>query len=153
MIIPRYNELKVINIWPLVREVNELMSYFPDYEQKQLPDRKFMFSILGTLRPDELKAMVEGARKSRALKEEKPDDDFVYIENLLYKEISSVMAQKSKLKILNVFIATKGKAAFLLKRSSKLGAKRKQAKKYALQYKSFGKEEQKENYEENDEMN
>ena len=70
-----------------MKEVDELMSYFPDYEQKQLPDRKFMFSILGTLRPDELKVMVEGARKSRALKEEKPDDDFVYIENLLFKEI------------------------------------------------------------------
>ena len=94
MIIPRYNELKVINIWSLVKEVDELMSYFPDYEQKQLPDRNFMFLIFGTLRHDELKAMVEGTRKSRVFKEEKPDDDFVYIENLLYKEISSVMAQK-----------------------------------------------------------
>ena len=95
MIIPRYNELKFINIWPLVKEVEELMSYFQDYEQKQLPDRRFMFSILGTLRPDELKVMVEGVRKSRALKEEKPDDDFVYIEDLLYKEISSIMKQKN----------------------------------------------------------
>ena len=39
------------------------MNYFSDYEQKQLPDRKFMFSFIDTLRFDEMKAMVKGARK------------------------------------------------------------------------------------------
>ena len=59
--IPRYSELKVENIWPLVKE--ELINYFSDYGQKQLPDRKFMFSIIGTLRFVEVKVMIKGARK------------------------------------------------------------------------------------------
>ena len=61
--IPRYSELKVENIWPLVKEEEELINYFSDYGQKQLPDRKFMFSIIGTLRFDEVKVMIKGARK------------------------------------------------------------------------------------------
>ena len=68
MIIPRYNEMKANNVWPLVKEINELMIYFSDYEQKHIPDRKFMCSIIDTLRYDELKTMIKGARKNRALK-------------------------------------------------------------------------------------
>ena len=128
IIISWYNELKVINIWPLVKEVEKLMSNFLDYEQKQLPDRKFMLSIIGTLIPDELKAMVEGERKSIALKEEKPDDDFMYIENLLDKEISSVMAQKSKLKILK-FYSNKRKSCISFEEILKARSQKKASKK------------------------
>ena len=96
IVIPRYNELKVSNVWPLVSDAEDLMIYFPDYDHKQLPDRRFMYSILATLRYDELKGMVDGARKNRSLNEENQDDDFVHINEELYKEISNVMTQKSK---------------------------------------------------------
>ena len=98
-----------------LKEEEELMNYFPDYEQKQLTDREFMFSIIGTLRFDELKAMVEGARKNGALNEEKNDDNFVYIEKELYNEISGVLIYKSMMKIYIISITSKGKTAFLLK--------------------------------------
>ena len=98
-----------------LKEEEELMTYFPDYEQKQLTDREFMFSIIGTLRFDELKAMVEGARKNGALNEEKNDDNFVYIEKELYNEISGVLIYKSMMKIYIISITSKGKTAFLLK--------------------------------------
>ena len=123
MIISRYNEMKVNNFLPLVKEINELVMYFPDYEQKQIPDRKLMYSIIGTLRYDELKSMIVGARKNRALKEEKSTDDFVYIQNELYKEIYDVMVHKSKLNIYRTSIASNGKTAFLVKKSSKLTKK------------------------------
>ena len=96
MMVPRYNELRVKNIWPLIKDVNDLMIYFPDYELKQLPDRQFMYSILGTFRTEELKIMIEGARKKRALNGEKPADDYIYVEKELYAEISNVMTHKSK---------------------------------------------------------
>ena len=50
IIIPRYAELRVENVWPLVKEIDEFMNYFPDCSQKQFPDRKFMYTILTTLR-------------------------------------------------------------------------------------------------------
>ena len=96
IIIPRYNEFKVGKVWSLVKEAEDLMEYFPDYDLKQLPDRRFMYSILATLRYNELKEMVDGARKNRALNEENKDEDFIHIEEELYKEISNVMTQKSK---------------------------------------------------------
>ena len=99
IIVPRYVELRVENIWSLVKENEDLMNYFPDYSQKQLPDRKFMYLILATLRFDELKGMIDGARKNRTRIEEKLDDNFIQIEKDLYNEISSVMKQKSKIKI------------------------------------------------------
>ena len=96
IIIPKYNELKVGKVWPLVKEAEDLMEYFSDYGPKQLPDRRFMYSILATLRYNELKEMVDGARKNRALNEENKAEDFIHIEEELYKEISNVMTQKSK---------------------------------------------------------
>ena len=98
IIVPRYAELKVENIWAFVKESEELLIYFPDYSRKQLPDRRFMYTILATLCLDVLKEMIEGAKKNRARAEEKQDDNFVQIEKELYKEISSVMTQKSKIK-------------------------------------------------------
>ena len=82
-----------------MKENEDLMNYFPDYSQKQLPDRKFMYLILATLRFDEQKGMIYGARKNRAWIEEKLNDNFIHIEKELYNEISSVMIQKNKIKI------------------------------------------------------
>ena len=96
--------------------------------------------------------MLEGARKNRALKEEKSADDFVYIQNELYKDIPEIMVHKSKLNICRTSIASKGKTAFLLKKSSKLTKKRKQPQKYELQFKKLSREESKENFKDNDEM-
>ena len=73
------------------------MIFFPDISSKELSDCPFVYSILTTLRFEQVKAMVEGARKNRALNEEKEDADFIHIERELYTEISDVMAQKSKL--------------------------------------------------------
>ena len=71
--------------------------YFPDYEPKQLPERQFIYSNLGAFGTEELKIMVEGVRKNRALKEEKPADDFIYVEKELYDEISNVITHKVSL--------------------------------------------------------
>ena len=43
--IPKYEELSVQKIWPLVKEAQDLFEYFPNYTNKQITDRHFMFSI------------------------------------------------------------------------------------------------------------
>ena len=72
--------------------------YFPDYKPNQMPERRFMYSILTTFRFDEVSAMVKNARDNRALQNSADDDILVHIEKNLYKEIQSVMTQKCKLK-------------------------------------------------------
>ena len=80
IIVSRYAEFRVDKLWSLVNEIGNLTYYFADYSQKQQPYRKFMYSILATLCFNELKGMVEGARRNRALVEEKKDDNFIQIE-------------------------------------------------------------------------
>ena len=51
-------------MWALVREVPELMIYFPDLEQNEFLDSTFMWTILSTFREDAVKSLIEEARKS-----------------------------------------------------------------------------------------
>ena len=44
--VPKYAELSVAKIWPLIKEIDYLLQYFPDYLPKQIPDRDHMFTVL-----------------------------------------------------------------------------------------------------------
>ena len=94
--VPKYAELSVAKIWPLVKKADDLLLYFPDYLSKQVPDRDHMFSILWTLRFSTMEQMIADARKNRALENNENGDQFVYIEKGLFKEIDDVLSQKSK---------------------------------------------------------
>ena len=93
---PRYQELSVDKVWPLVREVEDLAQYFPDYKENQLPDRRFMFAILATFRFDQLDNMIKNANKNRSLDSKDKDNELVYITQNLYKEIKDVKTHKRK---------------------------------------------------------
>ena len=97
IIVPRYKELAVDKIWSLIKETDDLMAYFPNYRDKQKPDRRFMFAILSTLRHEVLKDVVAGARKNRSIETEDKNENLIYIEESLLKEIINVMAHKSML--------------------------------------------------------
>ena len=43
--IPKYNELSVKNVWNLIKVNDEIMEYFPEYEDNQFLERTFMFII------------------------------------------------------------------------------------------------------------
>ena len=92
--VPRYEELSVDKIWGLVKNVPELMLYFPNYKVNQLPDRKHMFSILATYRYEQLNSMIEIARKNRSLERPVDDNQLVYITQSFYDEIKGVSSQK-----------------------------------------------------------
>ena len=95
-IVPRYREFSVKSIWPLIKAVDELNINFPDYTDHQLPDRRFMFVILGTFRHNELISMIDNAREQRAITQNQPSEDYVYIEQNILNEIKSVFIQKGK---------------------------------------------------------
>ena len=94
--VPRYEELSVSKIWPLIKKIDDIMEHFPDYSSKQLLDRDYMFSILWTLRFSIIEKMVNDAHKNRSIIGNENAGQFVYIEKGLLKEIKDVFAQKSK---------------------------------------------------------
>ena len=142
--IPKFRELAVEKIWPMIKEVPDLIIYFPDYKANQKPERKYMFQLLATLRYEEINRMLTNARKNRALQEEADNNEFVFVQSDMLKEIESVITQKCKTANYYLIIVTKGNAAFLLKRSAKLITSRKPAKEYPLSFDHLQKEDEEE---------
>ena len=50
--IPRYKELRVRPVWAFVKEIPELLQYFPDYEENELSDRAYLWGVLEAPRED-----------------------------------------------------------------------------------------------------
>ena len=50
--IPKYPEMRVKNVWSLIQENEDLLSYFPDLKPSQLPEKDFMYGIMNTLEPE-----------------------------------------------------------------------------------------------------
>ena len=71
-----------------------MYSYFPDYYGSQLPDRRFMYAILGTFRGEMLAQMINDARKQRSVSQNQEANDLIYVESKILTEIKSVMNQK-----------------------------------------------------------
>ena len=152
MAVPHYPELSVGEIWPLIQDVSDILIYFPDYTDKQKPDRDYMYSILASTRYEILKNVVENARKNRAKENIIMDDEYVYIEKNIFSEIESVLAQKSKYKQKDICIATKGNANFLLKKSAKIKRKNQPVKKYSVNFSNLKAAKEQNRKEEEDRM-
>ena len=56
------------------------MKYFPDIQEKELPDREFMWTILSTLREDAVKKLIEDARKKRSVSNEEDKEELIEID-------------------------------------------------------------------------
>ena len=109
------------------------MMYFPNFKPSQFPEKEFMYGILSTLKPDEVKQLVAQSLKDRAPKSQDEKDDFVEVTKELYNSIQDLYFMKSKRVLkayMNFCIATKGRTNYLLKESSILSAPRKSRKKY-----------------------
>ena len=89
--------MSIQNVWPLIKGVDDFIVFFPDYNNSHMPDRDYMYSILATKRNEELQNMIDNARRNRAKKFQKIDDEVVYIKKDIYKEIESVIAGKCRL--------------------------------------------------------
>ena len=64
--VPKYDELSVKNVWPMIKKDWNLMHYFPNKMPKdRLPDRDYTFNILNSIRPDYVKKIIDHAHKLR----------------------------------------------------------------------------------------
>ena len=98
--VPRFKELSVQSIWTLVKKSEELIKYFPDYADNQLPDRGYMFAILATLKSEVIRSIIKNARKNRAVQNENNEEELVYITKSMYEEINGVLTQNCKNRML-----------------------------------------------------
>ena len=75
-------ELGVKNIWEFIKEIPELSKYFLDFEEGDYPDRAFMDGVLGALRGDAWKELINKARQAWSFSSEENKDDLSWVELL-----------------------------------------------------------------------
>ena len=64
--IPHYDELGVRHIFEQFRSDEEVMKYLQDeYPKGRYPDRQYFYTILNTVHPEYVKAMIAHANKAR----------------------------------------------------------------------------------------
>ena len=64
--VPLYDELSVINIWPMMKQDKKFMLYFPSKMAKgRVPDREYFFNILNTIQPAYLQNLIKHANEQR----------------------------------------------------------------------------------------
>ena len=94
--IPKYPELATKNIWPLIKENDDLMAFFPDLKELQLPEKEFMYGILCTLRPDSVRELIATGVKNRSPTVQEDKGDLIEITKELKDSIMDLYSLKSK---------------------------------------------------------
>ena len=46
-------------MFPKIKKVEQLMAYFPEYKNAQLPDKKYFYNIMLTIFPDYMKDVIK----------------------------------------------------------------------------------------------
>ena len=67
MIIPYYKELSISNMWNIIKEVDEIMIYFPNYKPNEKPLRSYLIAVKSTINPESTKEIVANARELRSI--------------------------------------------------------------------------------------
>ena len=137
IVVPRYKELGIKKIWPLVKEIEELNEYFLILKENQFPERSFMWTIISILRPDVTKKLIEEARKHRSIKPDENRDNLVEVDPEIFKEIQSVVSQKGMhlcFPSTPITLVHTGKVSFLHKALAKWQRTRTKPKEYDENY-------------------
>ena len=72
-----------------------MKEYMPDIKENELPERRFFIRILSTIYPDEIKAMIEDARKHRAIAQTQTNQEKIELTKEIMEEILEIQNQPS----------------------------------------------------------
>ena len=67
----------------------------PDIKENELPERRIFFSILPTIYPDEIKAMIKDTRKHRAIAQTQTNQEKIELTKEIMEEILEIQNQPS----------------------------------------------------------
>ena len=64
---PKFPELSVEKIWSFIKDDPELPKYFLKYKAKQMPNRDYLWTVLNTIRPDQVSNLHKEALEKRSV--------------------------------------------------------------------------------------
>ena len=89
-VVRHYEELSVKNLYDDAMKDELIKDYLPDLEQNsnRIPERDFFFGILGSLRPEYLKKIIDDANKVRyEANVNDPEKDLIMLDVDWYQEL------------------------------------------------------------------
>ena len=64
--VPMYDELSVVNFWPMMQGEAVFMQFFPSVLPKgRVPDREYFFNIMATVMPEYVRTIIQHAHEQR----------------------------------------------------------------------------------------
>ena len=85
--VPNYPEISVENLWGNNKDDDEVKMYFPDFTEKQKPERKFLLDILSAIRYDYMCKVIKFTHQVRNLGEKVENNEVIEIKQDLLDEI------------------------------------------------------------------
>ena len=79
-----------------VKEFPEICTYFPNFENVEIPDWEFFWSVIASVCPDATKRMIKEARENRILGEEEDKDNLFEVHLEILNEVYECATQKRK---------------------------------------------------------
>ena len=76
----------------------ELVKYFPKYKLKQLPNKEYLFTVLSSLRGEELSELLYKSMKKISIYEDRLNDEYVKVSNNWIEQFQNVVDLPSKFK-------------------------------------------------------
>ena len=96
--VPKYDELSVKNIWPMIQNDPEVLAYFPSKLPKnRLPDREYTFNVLNTKQGDYVKMIIAHAQKLRNDTTDKQKEaEFIQVSDKWQQQLEAIPFVSSK---------------------------------------------------------
>ena len=99
--VPNYAELSVKKVYPKVKQNAHVRRHLPDYPSSIIPDRAYFYSVLSTLFPREVHALVVKARSNRSVGEISDKGQLVKITPEIHNDILQLLNLPSNLRMHN----------------------------------------------------
>ena len=132
--VPKYDEISVKNVWPMIQQDKELMAFFPEKLPKgRMPDRAYTFNVLNTLREDYVAGIIKHAQQQRnTAADNSMQAQFIRVTPAWQEQLEKIPFVSSKFIRLIMFAESRGTTVHLLKSGSKPVMERKKRKTYEL---------------------
>jgi hypothetical protein len=120
--IPRYAEVSMKSLIKDAYRDPLVSQYLPDYENEDMtPDKEYFFTVMGTIRYEYTKDIVNASLIARNSAQEKTQEDLIAIHKDFYADIENSQWVSSKFTWASSFLIEKrGKGVHLLKTGTKL---------------------------------
>ena len=88
--------MSISKIWKIIKEVDELMIYFPNYKPNEKPEISYLIEVISTINPEATKEIIANARELRLIAVNDKQENLVKLTSEMRQTISSYSLLRSK---------------------------------------------------------